>query len=261
MEDSHPDTRPHKTGNRRSAWAALAGAVLVVLAKAKVLLIGLKSLSLGKLFLTVGSMFAMMAFEATRSGWQFACGFVLLILVHELGHGVAIKRAGLHAGYPVFIPFFGAMIALKGQPRSEVVEAEIALAGPEAGAAASVVAAAMFLHSHDRFWLALAYTGFFLNLFNMTPFGFLDGGRVAKVLSKRAWIIGLVIFVALFLFTQSPQLILIGVLALPQLLRRQTGPSTQIPATPAERRRIVFAYFGLCVFLAAGTALCARLMH
>jgi len=244
----------------RGTWAVLGGAVLLVLAKTKFLLVALKSLSAGKLLLTAGSMFAMMAFEATRSGWQFAFGFVVLILIHELGHGVAIKRAGLVAGYPIFIPFFGAMIALKGQPRSQTVEADIAMAGPWAGAGASVLAAALFLHTGNRYWLALAYTGFFLNLFNMTPFGFLDGGRVAKLLSKRSWIVGLLIFVGLFLFTHSPQLVLIAVLALPQLFRRQPE-STQIEATPRERRRIVINYFGLCAFLAAGTGLCAQLMH
>jgi Zn-dependent protease len=263
MESDFIQNAPGEPQNSRSSrgmWAAVGGAILLVLAKGKFLLVALKSLSAGKLLLTFGSMFAMMAFEATRSGWLFACGFVLLILIHELGHGVAIKRAGLVAGYPIFIPFFGAMIALKGQPRSQVVEAEIALAGPWAGAGASVLTAALFLHTGDRFWLALAYTGFFLNLFNMTPFGFLDGGRVAKLLSKRSWIVGLAIFVGMFLFTHSPQLIIITLLALPQLFRRQPEPS-QITATPKERRRIMINYFGLCAFLAAGTALCAQLMH
>src|SRR5437868_4942529 len=106
---------PERT--RGPATTVAAGAVLLaVLAKAKGLLIGLKFLKLGKLMLTIVSMFATIWVYAQSGGWAFGVGFVLLILINELGHAVAIRRAGLAAGYPVFIPFFGAMIALKDQP-------------------------------------------------------------------------------------------------------------------------------------------------
>ena len=97
----------------------------------------------------------MIAFEAQRGGWPFALGFVLLILVHEIGHGVEIKRAGLQAGYPLFIPFFGALISLRGQPRSPVEEARIAFAGPLWGGAAANATAALYLAARQRVPLAI----------------------------------------------------------------------------------------------------------
>jgi Zn-dependent protease len=236
----------------------VGGALLVVLAKAKFLLVGLKALKFGKILLTMGSMAVMIAVEAQQGGWLFAAGFVLLILIHEVGHGVEIKRAGLSAGYPVFIPFFGALISMRGQPRSPVVEARIALAGPVWGAAASLATAALYLLTKQRLYLSLAYTGFFLNLFNLTPLGFLDGGRVTRVFARRAWIVGLVIFAGLFMVTQAPQLLIIGILALTNAWRRD--PVAVDEVTPAERRKVAFGYFGLCAGLAAGTAFCSGLL-
>ena len=247
------------TRKRKGVAASIGAALLVVLAKAKVLLVGLKALKFGKLLLTMGSMAVMIAFEAQRGGWLFALGFVLLILIHEIGHGVQIKRSGLQAGYPVFIPFFGALISLKGQPRSPLEESRIAFAGPLWGGAAAVATAALYLATRQRLFLSLAYTGFFLNLFNLTPLGFLDGGRVTRVFAKRAWIIGLGIFAALFAFTQAPQILIIGLLALGQAWNR---PPVEDDALPRGARVAVAArYFGLCAALAAGTAFCRALLH
>src|SRR5262252_8239545 len=167
--ENAPPPAPEK---RRGVGAAIGAALVVVAAKAKVLLVALKALKFGKLAITMGSMAVMIAVEAQRGGWVFALGFVLLILIHEIGHGVEIKRAGLQAGYPVFIPFFGALISLRGQPRSPVEEARIALAGPLWGGAAAIATAALYLVTRQRVVLSIAYSGFFLNLFNLTPLGF-----------------------------------------------------------------------------------------
>jgi Zn-dependent protease len=249
--DAQPGAQPPR---RRGIGGALGVGLMAVAVKAKALLVLVKGLKLAKLALTMGSMFVMIWFEAVRYGWAFGVGFVLLLLVHELGHGVAIKRAGLDAGYPVFIPFFGALISLKGQIRSPLVEAEIALAGPIAGTAAAVACAALYFATHGRLWLALAHAGFFLNLFNMTPISPLDGGRAARVFSRRAWIVGLVILAALFVTTQAPQLLLIGFLALTHTMsRRRPAVDPDVEAvTPEARRGVAFDFFGLCGFLALG---------
>jgi len=242
------------------SWIAVAlGALLV---KAKALLVLLKGLKLAKLAITMGSMFVMIWFEAVRYGWAFGVGFVLLLLVHELGHGIAIKRHGLAAGYPVFIPFFGAMISLKGQIRSPLVEAEIALAGPIAGTAGALVCVALFFATHGRLWLALAHTTFFLNLFNMTPIPPLDGGRAAAVFSRQMWIVGLVILAALFVTTQAPQLLLIGIMALTHTFARRAQPALPplVEVTPEARRTVAFEFFGLCGFLALGMYLTGSLL-
>ena len=231
-----------------------------MLLKAKVLLGALKFATLGKLALTALSMLAMVWFEAQRSGVWFGVGFVLLILIHELGHGWAIKRAKLDAGWPVFIPFFGAMISLRGQPQSRDQEATIAFAGPLAGTAASLVCAALGLFLQSRLFIALAYTGFFLNLFNLVPLPPLDGGRVATAFSPRAWLIGALILGAMFLATGAPQLLLIGVLAL--MRRRTPAPGAEPePMTEDLRRTWTTRYFGLCFFLGAAIFFTQRLMN
>jgi Zn-dependent protease len=246
---------PERARGGTAKAAAAGGVLLAVLAKAKGLLIGLKFLKLGKLLLTFVSMFATIWVYAQSGGWAFGVGFVLLILIHELGHAVAIRRAGLAAGYPVFIPFFGAMIALKDQPRNALVEAEIALAGPVAGTVAATTCAALFFASHDKLFLALAYSGFFLNLFNLTPLPPLDGGRVASMFSRKVWIVGLAVLGAMFFFTATPQLLLIGLMAVGHLFggrRRPASYDVNDEITPAVRQRMAVRYFGLCAFLAVG---------
>jgi Zn-dependent protease len=234
-----------------------AGA-LAILAKLKGGLFLLKGLKFGKLLLTMGSMFAMVWFEAVRYGWAFGLGFVVLILIHELGHGLAMKKAGLEAGYPVFIPFFGAFISLKGQPRSALIEAEIAIAGPIAGTVAALACAGIYFATHTRIWLALAHVGFFLNLFNMTPLPPLDGGRVAKLFSRTAWIVGAIVIAGMFLLTQTPQLLLIGLMA----FFHRPAPVENLEEVPqAARRNMAAHYFGLCAFLAIGTYLAGQLLH
>jgi Zn-dependent protease len=150
----------------------------------------------------------------------------------------------------VFIPFLGAFIAMKDRPADALVEARVAYAGPVAGTAASLGCAAIGLTQESQFFLTLSYVGFFLNLFNMTPLGFLDGARVARVFSRGAWIVGIVVFGALFYASPSPQLGIIGVLSVMQALKR---PAPDLDAVaPGERRAWAARYFGLCTFLAAG---------
>ncbi len=117
---------PENAPPKRKGLGAIGAVVLAFLAKGKSLLLLLKALPFAKLLLTSGSMLAMVWFEAMRSGWWFAVGFVFSILIHELGHGYAMKRAGVDAGWPVFIPFFGALISMKGLPQDRDTEARIA---------------------------------------------------------------------------------------------------------------------------------------
>jgi Zn-dependent protease len=257
-ESVPPDRALPPARGRGLGWLATAG--FVVLAKGKWLLGLVKVLPAGKLLLTTGSMLAMVAFESMRSGIWFAVGFVLLILVHELGHGVAMKRAGVQAGWPIFIPFFGAMIAMKGLPQDRDKEAEIAYGGPLAGTGAALAVAGLGLALDSRLLLALANVGFFLNLFNLTPISPLDGGRVAQAFSKRAWIVGAVLLVGLFFVTQSIQLILIAALALPQLLRGASADLRPVLA-PALQRTWAMRYFGLAGFLGLAIYFTGDLLH
>ena len=226
-----------------------AAALAFLLMKGKSLLLLLKALPAGKLMLTSLSMLAWVWLEAQRSGIWFGVGFVLMILVHELGHGYAMKQQGIASGWPIFIPFFGAMIAMKSTPRDRDVEAIIAYGGPLAGTAAALVAAAFGLVFESRLLLALAYSGFFLNLFNLTPISPLDGGRVAQAFSRRAWIVGAAVLGGIFLMTHSLQLLLIAGLALPRAFGRARLEAERDSLAPGLQRAWAVRYFGLAAFL------------
>jgi Zn-dependent protease len=126
--------------------------------------------------LKFSSIFIAIAAYALIFGWKFAVGFVLLIFIHELGHYIEAKREGLSPRLPVFIPFLGAYVQYtRGHPWQTV---RVAIAGPILGGAAAAVCLAIAQSNGSRLMYALAYSGFFLNLFNMLPFGIFDGGAV-----------------------------------------------------------------------------------
>ncbi len=169
-------------------------------------------------------------------GWPFAVGFVGLIFVHELGHYIAARDRGLDVGLPIFLPFIGAWIALKEQPMNAETEAYIAYAGPFIGTLGAFGCYWMGKESGDAFWLALAKSGFVLNLFNMIPVSPLDGGRITAVLTPRIWLLGVPCLIGLWAYWPSPILILVSVLAIPQLLKAWRYD----PHDPANR-----AYYGV----------------
>jgi len=126
--------------------------------------------------LKFSSIFIAVAAYALIFGWKFAVGFVLLIFIHELGHYIEAKREGLSPKLPVFIPFLGAYVQYtRGHPWQTV---RVAIAGPILGGAAAAVCLAIAQSNGSALMYALAYSGFFLNLFNLLPFGIFDGGAV-----------------------------------------------------------------------------------
>lgn len=258
--EARPTPTPAPPKKPRGAWGTISALLLLALSKAKLLFVGLKALPFAKVLLTSGTMFASVAVYAWSAGWPFAVGFVVMILIHELGHGYAMRRHGLAAGYPIFIPFFGAMISMKDRPQTPLVEAEVAIAGPLAGTAAALGACALYFVTHQRLFLVLANVGFLLNLFNLTPFGFLDGGRIVKLFSRRAWIVGALILVLVFCATGAPQLLLIGLMSLPTLFGKRPPPLGDDQVTASERLNMAFHYFGLCAFLAAGMYFSSQLL-
>ena len=170
-------------------------------------------LKLGK-FTTLISMLASVGVYAMAFGWPFAAGFVALIFVHECGHALALRREGIPSGLPVFIPFLGAFIAMKGLPRNAYIEAKVGIAGPLLGSlgALSVLLMGLFSENHQGLFLALAQTGFLINLFNMIPVSPMDGGRVAGGISRWLLIVGLLLGVWIFWQLGSPLLLLMLIL-------------------------------------------------
>jgi Zn-dependent protease len=207
-----------------------------------------------KLFTVAGSMLVSIAAYALFWGPQFAVGFVLLMLVHELGHVLEARRQGLPASAPLFIPFLGAMITLKQMPDDAWREAKVALAGPIVGSigAAGVWIAGEALDSD--LLIALAFTGFFLNLFNLLPIVPLDGGRVVAAIHPGLWLVGLAgLFALLFVFP-NPILILIlvlGGLDAWQRWRHRTTPEAEryYRVKPWQRLTASVTYLGLAAAL------------
>jgi Zn-dependent protease len=155
---------------RRQGWGRIVAPILAVGA---VLLKVAGSLKFLGVFVALGG-------YALIWGWRFALGFVLLILVHELGHYVEARRQGLHPQLPVFIPFLGAYVALRDQPFDPWRNALVSAAGPLAGGIGAL-ACLVYGNAVDSPLLrALAYSGFLLNLFNLIPIGFLDGGHILR---------------------------------------------------------------------------------
>jgi Zn-dependent protease len=174
---------------------------------------------LGKVLLSGGTMLLSVFAYALIFGWWYAVGFVALILIHEMGHFIAAKQRGLSVGLPTFIPFIGAWVELKDTPHDAEMEAYIGISGPLAGTAAALVCYFLARNYNSNLLLALSYAGFFINLFNLIPLSPFDGGRITAIVSPRMWLVGVPILVALFFWRPSPMLILMGVLAAPQVMK------------------------------------------
>jgi Zn-dependent protease len=227
--------------------------VVALLSKFKVVLLPL--LKFFPVFLkTGGTMFLSIWVYAMTWGLWFAVGFVVLLFVHECGHLVAAKRLGLKVGAPVFIPFMGAFIALKEAPPNAWIEAQVGIGGPLLGTIGSVLCYALYPLTGNPLFAALAYTGFFLNLFNLAPIGFLDGGRIVTALSPWLWVVGSVIIVLLMIAHFNFLLLLIFIMSLPRLFslfrKRTEEEARYFEVTPGQRGVMAVLYFGLAGFLA-----------
>src|SRR6266550_3224917 len=208
---------PHSGSGQKLKKAFVPLGVLgVLLLKFKALLIPVLKF-FPVLLKTGGTMFLSIWLYAQALGWWYAFGFVLLIFVHECGHLIAARRVGLKVGAPVFIPFMGAFIALKEAPRNAWIEAQVGIGGPLLGPVGAVFCYGLYLVTGNPFFSALAFTGFFLNLFNLAPVGFLDGGRVATALSPWLWLVGIVIVGLLMLMHFNFLLLLRFICSLPRI--------------------------------------------
>ncbi len=192
-------------------------------------------------------------------GWKFAAGFVLLLLVHEYGHVIQLRREGIKASAPVFIPFLGALVWAKSLGNDAVAEARVGLAGPMLGTVGAAAVMVVGFATDEDFWKALAFTGFFLNLFNLLPLGFLDGARAAAAMSPWMWLVGVFLGVVLVFTFPNPVIILIVLLSIWETYRRFKGIRSGDPEVRAyydvpRRSRIAVAsvYFGLIVLLVLG---------
>jgi Zn-dependent protease len=237
--------------------APLGAAALVLAklgAKAKVLLLLLPKI---KIFSTSATMLVSIGAYSLIWGWKFAIGFVLLLLVHEMGHVIQLRREGVQASAPMFIPFLGAVISAKSLGRDALAEARVGLAGPILGTLGTAALIPVADATGNDLFKALAFTGFFLNLFNLLPVVPLDGGRAMAALSPALWIAGFAALVGLLFVFPNPIMLLILLFAGMETWRRwqdRKSPEAQEYYKVSPRNRFIVAavYVGLIALLVVG---------
>jgi len=205
---------------------------------------------------TGGSMILMIGVYASIWGWKWALGFVLLLFVHECGHLLVAKQFGLAVSAPMFIPFMGAFIALKEAPRDAWMEACVGIGGPILGSIGAVLCHAAGLALNMPLLIALGWTAYFLNLFNLTPVGMLDGGRIVTALSPWLWLPGFAALGWLAWFHPNFIVWILLFASLPRifsLFRQRTEEERRYyEVAPARRWLIATMYFGLIGALVLG---------
>jgi Zn-dependent protease len=226
-------------------WAAVKGVVLF--------------LPKLKLLTTAGTALVSVAAYSLFFGWTFAVGFVLLLLVHELGHVIQLRREGVPASAPLFVPFFGAFVAAKTLGENALAEARVGLAGPVLGTAGALACLLVAEATNSDFFRALAYIGFFINLINLVPLVPFDGGRAMAAMAPWMWFIGLGAMVALLILTQNAFLLIFIVLGGLETWRRWKLRGTRsleqaayYRVSPRNRALVAAVYIGLIALLAFG---------
>jgi len=254
------DGRAHPVRNLRkrisSILAAIGAAIAKFFAAIKSFLLLLPKF---KLLTTSGTALVSVAAYSLFWGWEFAAGFVVLMFLHEMGHVIALRREGIKASTPMFIPFLGAAIFSKSLGDNALAEARVGLAGPILGSLAAAVVAIVGAITGSTFLLALAYVGFLLNLFNLLPVVPLDGGRAMAAMAPWLWFLGFGALVALVFVYPNPILFIIILFGGMETWRRwQQRKSRSLEqaayyrVAPRARVLVGAVYIGLIVALAFG---------
>jgi Zn-dependent protease len=230
---------------------------------ARLFLLLFAGLKFSKLFFMVGSMVLSMGVYALVFGWRYAVGFVLLLFVHETGHLIAARQRGLDVGLPTFIPFVGAWIELKQMPHDAETEAYVGLGGPLLGTIGALACYFLARNYHEPWLLAVAYAGFFINLFNLIPLPPLDGGRITAVLSPRIWLAGAVVLGMLLWYSFNPLLLVIAILSLPNIIAafRYRADAPQHQAYYGASQRVRWEYGVYYVVLLAFLTMMTHQTH
>jgi len=267
-DDDERLRQPRQPAGRRPG-AGTAGGILVALGAAalkfKAILLALTSLKwlvlAPKLLLSFGSMFLSVIFYALFFGWKFGIVLVALLAVHELGHYLTFRNLGIPASLPTFVPGLGAFVS-SPMSKDPASNAFAAIMGPVFGIAASAVCWGFGLSTGDNFWIAAAYFGFFINLFNLIPAIPLDGGRVAGAIDGRIWLVGAVLLIGALVYLRAFTIFTVVIVLLvlfssiPRGIAAFRGivdPTIQIVSS---RQRVILAvaYFALLGIAGLGAA-------
>jgi Zn-dependent protease len=236
---------------------AVVGVLIVKFAaKLKFLLVAAKG---AKFLTTSASMLVSIGAYTLIWGWRFGVGFVALLFVHEMGHYIQLRREGVKPSGMLFIPFLGAVVGARSLGANALAEARVGLAGPVLGSLGALAIAVWGFAVDSELLKALAFTGFFLNLFNLLPVVPLDGGRAMAAMAPWMWFVGLGVVVTLVFLRPNPILILIALVGGMDVYgrwkrRSEGGPEAQeyYRVRPVHRLAVGAVYVGLIVALAVG---------
>lgn len=255
-DDGPPPERGRSGSALRRRLAPLLAALAAILAKLKAILLLLPKI---KVISAAGTMLVSIAAYAWLWGLPFALGFVLLLFVHEMGHVVALRREGIRASAPMFIPFLGAVISARTLGQDALAEAKVGLAGPILGSVGAAACVLVYRATGAEIWRALAFTGFFLNLFNLLPVVPLDGGRAMAAMAPWMWVLGFLALIPLVFVFANPLMLIILVFAgletYKRFQARRRGGSQQeayYRVRPLDRLLVAAVYLSLIALLVVG---------
>src|SRR2546425_286876 len=245
---------PAPQGSNRSTLGWLGSAALAVWAVVKYGLVFLVKIpALATLF---SALVSFGAYSLLYGGW-FAVALVVMMFVHEMGHVVEIRRQGMAATAPIFIPLLGAAIFQSQHPTSAVKQAQIGIAGPIAGTIGATAAFLLYGSTQNPVFLLAALIGFGLNLLNLLPVWQLDGAWILAPVSPWFQVVGLALIaiLALFFHVVSVLLIIVAILGI-QSLRAgfRNAKNPYYTSAPASARLALFAaWLGLVLYLGVMT--------
>ena len=255
-----PRDRPRQ---RRGLRERIGGALAAVVALVAKFFAAIKGVVLllpkAKVLTTAGTALVSVLAYSLFFGWWFAVGFVVLLFVHEMGHVIQLRREGVKASAPMFVPFMGAVVMMREMPKDALGEARVGLAGPVLGTVGAAACLVVGEATNSDFFRALAYIGFFLNLFNLLPIVPLDGGRAMAAMAPWMWFVGFGVLVALELLYPNPILLIIVVLGGFELYKRwqarKSGSVAQAAyyrVAPRHRLLVGAVYIALILALVLG---------
>jgi Zn-dependent protease len=256
-----PATPSEAFGKPKRSWirqklSAFGAAIVALLAKLKAILLLLPKI---KVLATAATALVSVGAYSLLWGWQFAAGFVVLIFIHEMGHVIQLRREGVKASAPMFVPFIGAVITSRSLGDNALAEARVGLAGPILGSIGALVPLIIYHITGNELWRALAFFGFYLNLFNLIPLSPLDGGRAMAAMAPWMWVIGFAALAAVAIVFQAPIMILFLIIGGADSWRRWKARRAGDPeletyyrVSPRNRLAVAAVYIGLAALLVVG---------
>ena len=242
----HRSPQPRSSNRNTAGWLTGAGAALLAFFKYGGLLL-LKIPALG----TLVSVLISFGLYAVGFGPWFAVALIAMLFVHEMGHVLEIRRQGMQATAPIFIPFLGAAIFQRSHPTTALKQAQIGIAGPIAGTIGATAAWFLYLSTGQPVFILAAVLGFFLNLFNLIPVWQLDGSWILAPVSKWVYVGGYALVVVAVLWLHSIFLIIIAIFGISSLINRfRAADSPYYTSVPVQARwALAAAWLALVVYL------------